>query len=121
MNSANESFMNNRIIVDISNFIFVSNKPQKVDAFFLHGGSHPEQPEYAAKLYNKGFAKYVLPAGGVSIKRDKWLGVRSKAEIYSGDYKSDCEFFTNVLMKNGVPRTYLPAFPFCFLKRSGFP
>lgn len=94
--------MNNRIIVDISNFIFVSNKPQKVDAIFLPGGSHPEQPEYAAKLYNKGFAKYVLPAGGVSVKRDKWSGVRSKAEIYSGDYKTDCEFFTDVLIKTAI-------------------
>ena len=93
--------MNNRIIVDISNFIFVSNKPQKVDAIFLPGGSHPEQPEYAAKLYDKGFAEYVIPSGGVSVKRDKWPGVRSKAEIYSGDYKADCEFFTDVLIKNG--------------------
>ena len=95
--------MNNRIIVDISNFIFVSNKPQKVDAIFLPGGSHPEQPEYAAKLYNKGLAEYVIPAGGVSVKRDKWPGVRSKAEIYNGDYQSDCDFFTDVLVKNGVP------------------
>ena len=93
--------MNNRIIVYISNFIFVSNKPQKVDAIFLPGGSHPEQPEYAANLYNKAFAKYVIPSGGVSVKRDKWSGVRSKAEIYSGDYKTDCEFFTDVLIKNG--------------------
>lgn len=97
--------MNNRIIVDISNFIFVSDEPQKADAIFLPGGSHPEQPEYAAKLYNKGLAEYVIPAGGVSVKRDKWPGVRSKAEIYNGDYKTDCEFFTDVLIKNGVPRT----------------
>ena len=40
--------MNNRIITDISNFIFVSGEPKKVDAIFLPGGSHPEQPEYAA-------------------------------------------------------------------------
>ena len=105
MNSANESFMNNRIIVDISNFIFVSDDPKTVDAIFLPGGSHPEQPEYAAKLYNKGLAEYVIPAGGVSVKRDKWPGVRSKAEIYNGDYKTDCEFFTDVLIKSGVPRT----------------
>ena len=72
--------MNNRIIVDISNFIFVSDKPKTVDAIFLPGGSHPEQPEYAAKLYNKGFAKYIIPAGGVSVKRDKWpvCGQRQK-------------------------------------------
>lgn len=60
---------------------------------------------FAQNFDNKGFAKYVIPAGGVSVKRDKWSGVRSKAEIYSGDYKTDCEFFTDVLIKNGVPRT----------------
>ena len=51
--------MNERIITDISDFIFVSDKPKTVDAVFLPGGSHPEQPEYAAKLYNKGFAEYL--------------------------------------------------------------
>jgi len=95
--------MNNRIINDITNFIFVEDKPQKVDAIFLPGGSHPEQPEYAAKLYLKGYAKWLVPSGGVSVKRDKWPGVRSKADIYNGDYQSDCEFFTDVFIKNGVP------------------
>lgn len=95
--------MNNRIINDITNFIFVEDHPQKVDAIFLPGGSHPEQPEYAAELYRKGYAKWLIPSGGVSVKRDKWTGVRSKAEIYNGDYQSDCEFFTYVFVKNGVP------------------
>ncbi|MDO4398547.1 MAG: hypothetical protein Q4C21_09100 [Oscillospiraceae bacterium] len=31
--------------------------------------------------------------------------MRSKAEIYNDNYKTDCEFFTDVLIKNGVPRT----------------
>ena len=44
--------MNERIITDISDFIFVSDKPKTVDAVFLPGGSHPEQPEYAAKPYD---------------------------------------------------------------------
>ena len=95
--------MLNRIIKDISNYIFVSDDPQKADAVFLPGGSHPMPPEYAAGLYREGYAKWVIPSGGVSIKRDKWPGVRSKADIYDGDYKSDCEFFTDVLLKNGVP------------------
>ncbi len=51
--------MNSRIITDISIFIFVFDKPRVVDAIFLPGGSHPEQPEYAARLYNEGLAKYV--------------------------------------------------------------
>lgn len=95
--------MNNRIISDISNFIFVSDVPEKVDAIFLPGGSHPEQPEYAAELYRQGYAKWLIPSGGVSVKTSKWHGVRSKADTYNGDYQSDCEFFTDVLLKNGVP------------------
>ena len=95
--------MNDKIIADITNFIFVEDKPQKVDAIFLPGGSHPEQPEYAAELYLKGYAKWLVPSGGVSVKRDKWPGVRSKADIYNGNYQSDCEFFTDVFVKNGVP------------------
>ena len=95
--------MNNRIINDITKFIFVEDDPQKVDAIFLPGGSHPEQPEYAAELYRKGYAKWLVPSGGISVKRDKWPGVRSKADIYNGDYQSDCDFFTDVFIKNGVP------------------
>ena len=95
--------MSNRIINDITNFIFIEDKPQKVDAIFLPGGSHPEQPEYAAELYRKGYAKWLIPSGGVSVKRDKWPGVRSQADMYNGDYQSDCEFFTDVFVKNGVP------------------
>lgn len=95
--------MKNRIITDISNYIFVADEPEKADAIFLPGGSHPEQPEYAAELYHKGYAKWLMPSGGISVKADKWQGVRSKADIYNGDYQSDCEFFTDVLIKNGVP------------------
>lgn len=95
--------MNNRIIDDITNFIFVSDDPENADAIFLPGGSHPEQPEYAAKLYHNGYAKWLVPSGGVSIKHNKFAGVRSKIDIYNGDYQSDCDFFTDVLLKNGVP------------------
>ena len=86
--------MNDRIVTDISNYIFVSDSPEKVDAIFLPGGSHPKQPEYAAELYRRGYAKWLIPSGAVSVKRDKWPGVRAKADIYDGNYQSDCEFFT---------------------------
>ena len=96
--------MMNRIIRDILDYIFVSDEPRAVDAIFLPGGSFPEQPEYAAELYKMGYAKWLVPSGGLSVKLGKWHGVRSKAEIYNGDYHSDCEFFTDVLVKNGVPK-----------------
>ncbi len=95
--------MNNKIITDISDFIFVSDTPKKVDAIFLPGGSHPTQPEYAAKLYNERCAKIIVPSGGISVKRDKWPGVSSKADIYDCDYQSDHDFFVDVFLKNGVP------------------
>lgn len=95
--------MANRIIEDITKFIFISDEPEKVDAIFLPGGSHPELPEYGAKLYHRGYAKWLIPSGGVSVKHNKWPGVRSKSDIYDGNYQSDCEFFTDVFLKNGVP------------------
>lgn len=90
-------------IQDITEFIFLRDEPRKSDVIFLPGGSVPEQPEYAAKLYREGFAKWVFPAGGLSVKLEKWPGVRSKADVYTGDYHTDCEFYTDVLLKNGVP------------------
>ena len=69
--------MPNRIITDISDYIFVSGEPQKVDAIFLPGGSHPEQPEYAAELYRQGLTDWIVPSGGVSVKEEKWHGVLS--------------------------------------------
>lgn len=94
----------NKIISDISDYIFVSDTPQKVDAIFLPGGSYPELPEYAAELFHEGYARFLVPSGGISIKHDKWKGVSSKAEIYTANYNSDCEFFTDVLIKSGVPK-----------------
>lgn len=99
--------MDNRIISDISNYIFMSDEPAEVDAIFLPGGSHSEQPEYAAELYRQGYAKWLVPSGGVSVKLKKWHGVRSKADVYNGDYQTDCEFFTDVLLKNGVPSSVI--------------
>lgn len=95
--------MANRIITDISNYIFISDAPGKADCIFLPGGGHAEPPEYAAQLWHKGYAKWLIPSGGVSVKRDKWNGVRSKADVYNGDYQTDCEFLTDVLLKNGIP------------------
>lgn len=53
--------MNHRIITDIADYIFVSDAPEKVDAVFLPGGSHPEQPEYAAKAVPQGLCEMAYP------------------------------------------------------------
>ena len=94
--------MASRIITDISDFIFVEDTPEPADAIFLPGGTHAEQPEYAAALYRQGYGKWLIPSGGVSVKKERWPGVSSKADVYTGDYHTDCAFFIDVLRKNGV-------------------
>ena len=96
--------MTNRIITDISNYIFVSDTPEVADAIFLPGGMHPQQPEYAAELWRLGYAKWIIPSGKMGVQWETWPGVADKAEIYTDKYSSECDFFMNVLTKNGVPR-----------------
>ncbi|HOD93428.1 MAG TPA: YdcF family protein [Clostridia bacterium] len=94
--------MMNRIITDITEYIFVEDKPVKADIIFLPGGSFPIIPEKAASLYHEGYASKLLPAGGTGIKTAHFAGVKDKADIYNKEYSTDCEFYVDVLIKNGV-------------------
>jgi hypothetical protein len=96
-------YIPNRIISDITDFIFVADEPRRVDAIFIPGGSDPAPPELAATLYADGFAPLIIPSGGVSVKTGKFNGAGRNTDRYDGDYKTDCEFMTDVLLKNGVP------------------
>lgn len=44
-----------------------------------------------------------MPSGGVSVKSWKIWWCESKQGIYSRNYKTDCEFLIDVLIKNDVP------------------
>ncbi len=95
--------MQQRMIEEITRFIFIRDSVRPTDMIFLPGGSHPEQGEEAAALYHKGYAPYVMPSGGVSIKTGRFGGVKSRAELYNGDYATDCAFLSDVLRIGGVP------------------
>lgn len=95
--------MNDRIINDISNYIFIRDIPKVADVIFLPGGMHPQQPEYAAELYRSGYAGLIIPSGAMGTRWESWPGVADKADIYTSAYRSECEFFIDVLTKNGVP------------------
>ncbi|OPJ60678.1 YdcF family protein [Clostridium oryzae] len=97
--------MNNKIINDITNYIFVEDKPEKVDIIFMPGSSDPTIPEKASQLYKDGYSPLLLPSGGVSVKSSKFGGVKIKQDLYNKDYQSDCEFYSDVLIKNGVPKS----------------
>ncbi len=93
----------NHIIKDISDFIFVSDPAKDADIIMVPGGSWPELPEAAAQLYHEEFAPLILIGGGVSITTDKFPGPKTKTKIYNGDYKTEYEFYYDVLIKNDVP------------------
>lgn len=94
-----------KIISDITDFIFVADEPRKADLIIAVGGSHPQIPERAAELYRKGFAPYVLTAGRYSCKLGHFRGVSDKIEIYDKPYATECDFYHDVLTRNGVPET----------------
>jgi len=97
--------MTERIVKDITDFIFIYDEPQPSDVMLLPGSSDPTVPEKAAELYKEGFAPILIPSGGVSVKANKFGGVKVKADIYSGDYQTDCAFYKDVLIKNGIPES----------------
>lgn len=93
----------NRILNDITNFIFVEDGPIQADVIFIAGSASPEPAERAAELYRQGYSPYLLPAGRFSYKRGRFEGPETKREIYAGEYATEWEFMRDVLMKNGVP------------------
>ena len=93
----------NHIIQDISDFIFVSDPPVDADIIMVPGGSYPEPAEVAAQLYHEGYAPMILIGGGVSIATGSFPGPKTKTKIYTGDYKTEYEFYLDVLQKNDVP------------------
>lgn len=93
------------LVKEIGDFIFVEDEPQRCDVIVTVGGSFPQIAEKAAELYRNGFGDYVLAGGGVSVKTGVFAGVRDKKDIYCGDYRTECDFYEDVLKKNGVPET----------------
>jgi uncharacterized SAM-binding protein YcdF (DUF218 family) len=91
-----------RIINDISNFIFVEDKPQKADIIFIPGGSYPEIAEEAARLWHEGYSNIILPSGKYSVKRGYFPGPLSKVDKYNEKYNTEWDFLKTVLVQNGV-------------------
>lgn len=95
--------MNERIINDITNFIFVSDEIKEADAIFLPGGTYAEVPEKGAELYRRGIAPIIVPSGRYAIGSGAFGGVKSKAHIYRKVYSTECDFYTDVLLHAAIP------------------
>ncbi len=95
--------MQNRIIKDISDFIFLEDELQKADIIFLPGGGHAEVPEKGAEVYLKGYAPIIMPSGKKAIDKEGPLVIHTKSDIYNGNYETESDFYKDVLVKCGVP------------------
>lgn len=92
-----------RIIEDITRFIFVSDPIEKADIIFVPGSSKHEPSERASQLYHEGVAKIILPSGKHSSKLLQFLNEKISQERYLGTYQSDWAFCRKGLTENGVP------------------
>ncbi|MGG5461627.1 YdcF family protein [Clostridium sp. B9] len=96
-----------RTIEDITKFIFIEDEPEVSDIIFIPGSSKHEPSEMASYLYNRDFAKYILPSGKFSCKLECFPNEKITNKRYVGTYKSDWEFSYNVLIKNGINKEYI--------------
>lgn len=94
--------MNDKFLNQITEFIFVEDKPEKSDVIFIPGSGFPQLAEEAAKLYHQGLVPYILPSGRYSVLNGKFAGVQEKKELYDGEYETEWEFLKEVLKKNQV-------------------
>ncbi len=95
--------MNSRAVKDITDFIFISDTPQKSDVILIPGTSRHEVTERAAELWHNGFAPYVLPSGRFSLTTGRFMYENVTKPEYQGNYITEFEYCKHILMVNGVP------------------
>lgn len=99
--------MNDKFLNQITEFIFVEDKPEKSDMIFIPGSGFPQLAEEAANLYHQGLAPYILPSGRYSVLNGRFAGVQEKKELYDGEYETEWEFLREALKKNQVPEEHI--------------
>lgn len=81
-------------VQDITEFIFVEDKPEKADIIFVPGGDQGELAVTAAGLFRKGYAPFVLPSGRYSKPAGRCL---------IPGYETEWDFLKDILVREGVP------------------
>lgn len=91
-----------RTIEDITNFIFIEDKAEKADIIFIPGSSNYMLAETAAGLYHEDFADKIMPSGRYYFQIGRFMNERVTEERYKGEFETECDFLSSVLIKNGV-------------------
>lgn len=87
---------------NITEFIFVDNKPALSDLIFIPGGSYGEIALHAAELYRRGYAGRIMVSGKYSVLKGKFAGVDSPVEYCGMDFQTESQFLSRVLQDAGV-------------------
>lgn len=74
----------NRAVQGITDFIFMSDIPQKSDVILVPGTAHAQITEKAAQLYHQGYAPYILPSGRYSSKLGRFCQREGHGSALSG-------------------------------------
>lgn len=89
-------------IDDLSRFIFLEDEPEKADIIFVPGNRYAQPAEFAAQLYRRGFAPFVLPSGRYAIGSGGFAGQLQLGQMYPGSFETEWAFMRHVLIQNGV-------------------
>ncbi|MDO4523219.1 MAG: YdcF family protein [Eubacteriales bacterium] len=89
---------------DITDFIFVEDRPQKSEVLFIPGSGYGELAVEAARLWKEGYAEYLVVSGRYSVLKKGFDGAISPKEYVHGSFETEADFLAQVLQDHGVPQ-----------------
>ena len=93
----------NPMLKDMTDFIFLENKPEKSDIIFIPGSGYGALSLTAADLWKRGFAPYILPSGRFSILEKGFSGSADGILPKNGTgFPTECAYHRELLIENGV-------------------
>ena len=94
-----------KFLIDITEFIFLEDLPEKADLIIVPGNTWPQPAWRAAALYHEGMAPYIVVSGRYSKGQQTFAGAACEGDRYKGAYMTEADFLTDVLIREGVPET----------------
>lgn len=92
-----------KFIGDITEFIFLEDRPEKSDVILIPGNTWPQPAVRAAALYRGGMAPLIIVSGKFSKGSSAFPGPACEATRYGGGYRTEADFLSAVLTMEGVP------------------
>lgn len=92
-----------RLIQDITQFIFLEHEPIAADIIMVAGSSDSLLALRAAELYRAGFAPRILVSGRFAAVSEALVLNPRDAELYPGAWATEAAFLSAIMEGKGVP------------------